>query len=514
VTGLCALLLQDFRNQFARPDPRNSTLKVLLAQAAEDRGNVGPDYQFGFGSVRIQDTVDSMRLGQFTEDSVDQSGTYVYTVTVAPSTPELLLTLAWDDSPGTPNVAGSLVNDLDLRVFGPASARHYPWTLTPLNPSAPAVRTAEDHANNIEQVQVLNPAAGTWRIEIHGFDVPDGPQPYSLASSHPLDVGSFVTISFPDGLPSNMTPGVGETVTAEVTGVNDSIVVGSPKLFTSYDGGRTLIELTMTPLGGDLYPAELPPPVCTGTPSFAFSAEGAISGLVTNPADAPATFFTASVSTTESLFADDFQTNLGWSVANVSVTAGGWERGVPIGAGDRGDPIVDFDGSGACYVTENGDGNFDLDGGPTRLISPTFDLAGNPEALVRYARWFANDDFDADRLTVEVSNDNCGSWRLVETVGNTSGWTTHSFRVADFVTPTSQVSVRFNATDNPNDSVTEAALDDFHIEQVLCGGTLFLDCNQNGILDADDVASGRSADVNHNNIPDECDYLSLPMRRR
>ncbi|MCH7793138.1 MAG: S8 family serine peptidase, partial [Planctomycetes bacterium] len=37
VTGLCAFILEDYRAQFpAQPDPRNSTLKALLAHNAKD----------------------------------------------------------------------------------------------------------------------------------------------------------------------------------------------------------------------------------------------------------------------------------------------------------------------------------------------------------------------------------------------------------------------------------------------------------------------------------------------
>ena len=71
VCGLSALLLEDYRTHFAGlPDPRNSTLKALLAHSAEDLGNAGPDYQFGYGSVRIVDAIDVMRAGRFAEEEV------------------------------------------------------------------------------------------------------------------------------------------------------------------------------------------------------------------------------------------------------------------------------------------------------------------------------------------------------------------------------------------------------------------------------------------------------------
>ncbi len=184
VTGLSSLLLQDFRVQFpTEPDPRNSTVKILLAHNAVDLLNVGPDHQTGYGSVRIQQTIDFMRTGNFLENQVGQGGTFSVLVVVNPGDPELKVTMAWDDFPGTPNVDPALVNDLDLRVFDPLSQQAFPWTLDPLNPSLPAVQAQADHVNNIEQVFVTTPMAGVWRVEVNGFNVPQGPQTFSLCAS-------------------------------------------------------------------------------------------------------------------------------------------------------------------------------------------------------------------------------------------------------------------------------------------------------------------------------------------
>ncbi|HUU84910.1 MAG TPA: S8 family serine peptidase, partial [Phycisphaerae bacterium] len=184
VCGLSSLLLEDFRAQFpAEPDPRNSTLKTLLAHTAVDLGNAGPDYMYGYGSVRIVQAIDFMRTENFFEAQVDQGATHSVLVVVDPSDTELKVTLAWDDYPGTPNVDPALVNDLDLRVFDPSNGRHYPWTLDQFNPSVNAVQTQENHVDNIEQVLVNNPDPGVWRIEIHGYAVPQGPQSFSLCAS-------------------------------------------------------------------------------------------------------------------------------------------------------------------------------------------------------------------------------------------------------------------------------------------------------------------------------------------
>ncbi|TWT41840.1 Serine protease AprX [Phycisphaerae bacterium RAS1] len=182
--GMSALLLQDFRAQFpGRPDPRNSTLKILLAQTAADIQQPGPDYRTGYGSIRIRDAVDFLRLDQFAEDDVSHGQAATRLIFVYPGSATLKLMIAWDDVPGTPNIVPSLVNDLDLIVTDPDGVRHYPWTLDPANPGGNAVRTAADHVNNIEQVFVQNPLSGLWTVQVFGYNVPEGPQVYSFCSS-------------------------------------------------------------------------------------------------------------------------------------------------------------------------------------------------------------------------------------------------------------------------------------------------------------------------------------------
>ncbi len=188
VCGLSVLLLQDYRNQFpGEPDFRNSTLKAILANTAADEttaeDNPGPDYLYGYGSVRIEPAIQVIRNQNFVEAEVSQGEVYSVVVIADPGTPELKVTLAWDDYPADPDVDNTLVNDLDLHVYDSADNRYYPWTLDPENPSNPAIQTEEDHVNNIEQVVIQNPGRAGYRVEIHGYNVPFGPQSFSVCAT-------------------------------------------------------------------------------------------------------------------------------------------------------------------------------------------------------------------------------------------------------------------------------------------------------------------------------------------
>jgi hypothetical protein len=192
VCGLSALILEDFKALYpGEPLPRNSTLKILLAHNAVDLGNTGPDYKFGYGSVRVKDTIDFMRDDSFLEDSVGQGEDKVFVVYVSPGVSFLKATLAWDDPPGAINTIPELVNDLDIVVISPNGVTiHYPWTLDPADGDAPAVRTQADCTNNIEQVVVDNPESGVWMIRVRGYSVPSGPQVFSVATTPEMQMCS------------------------------------------------------------------------------------------------------------------------------------------------------------------------------------------------------------------------------------------------------------------------------------------------------------------------------------
>jgi hypothetical protein len=172
------------------------------------------------------------------------------------------------------------------------------------------------------------------------------------------------------------------------------------------------------------------------------------------------------------------------------MTIGGWERVDPIGTTNGGVQAQPEDdnpaGTGTiCYVTQNGlvggaAGTTDVDGGPTQLTSPAINLTGAADPVIGYYRWVYCSTGADDQLIVEVSNNNGTNWTTVESAVSAPSWTAHSFHLTDYVAPTAQVRLRFSIADNPNGSVTEAAVDDVTVKVFQC-----VDVPIPGDIDAD-----------------------------
>lgn len=278
-----------------------------------------------------------------------------------------------------------------------------------------------------------------------------------------FDEVNYLTFSYPNGLPDFVSPAGGTTVRVEVNGLVGVPEPGTGMLY--YNSGPGWQDIPMQVVSPNIYDAMFPGFDCGVDVNYYFSAETNQGDIDTEPRDAPLSSFSAfSANPLTTIFEDNFNTNLGWTVENSpGLTDGAWERGIPAGGGDRGDPPSDYDGSGYCYVTDNADGNSDVDDGYTYLISPSINLGDN-DAMVCYALWYTNytgNDPNNDLFKVYVSNDNGGSWIHVETFGPETfpGWTQHHFIVGSYVVPTGQVKVRFEASDLNDGSIVEAGID-------------------------------------------------------
>ncbi len=309
-----------------------------------------------------------------------------------------------------------------------------------------------------------------------------------------IECETAVSFTFPDGLPELVDPSGGTTVRVEV-GAGLGVPMPGLTLLVIEDGVPT--PYPAIEIEPNVYDVVFPPATCPEPVSYFLAVEVSGFGLVTFPADgSEQPLQTVAANAIDVVFEDDFETDTGWLVQDdPGLDDGSWTRGVPVGGGDRGDPPNDGDGSGACYLTDNVDGNSDVDGGATRLISPVFDATGD-DTVLEYLRWYDNtagDSPNQDVFTVEYSVNGGASWLPLETVGPggpeaAGGWFARSWVLRDLgVPPTDQFRVRFTAEDAGPGSIVEAAVDGVRVFSADCAPACPEDLDGNGAVGFDDL---------------------------
>ncbi|HMI31433.1 MAG TPA: choice-of-anchor B family protein [Candidatus Limnocylindrales bacterium] len=204
---------------------------------------------------------------------------------------------------------------------------------------------------------------------------------------------------------------------------------------------------------------------------------------------------------------DSCDADRGWSLsaAGDGATSGMWERADPVGtsqgtASPAPRPAPAWNGSGSprlapqheepaegtlapgpvqpeddhspgadgfCFVTGNGTpgrppGDSDIDFGNTTLTSPALNMTGMADPYIHFARWyFMNSPGEPDSFVVDISGNGVSWVTIRSTLTSEPFWRHETFRVRDYITPTSAVRVRFVAQDQPPEGVVEAAVDDF-----------------------------------------------------
>jgi hypothetical protein len=290
-----------------------------------------------------------------------------------------------------------------------------------------------------------------------------------------------IVFSYPSGFPSLILSGQTYTFQVQLTAIGGGTPVeDSASIFLSTNEGP-FVESSLTSLGGDLYEVTLPAGACLDTYDFYFTAD--LSGGGGEYQDPSTGNYSALVADGQELtFEDDFENDVSaWTVQSTDLETGEWEQAEPNFTLD-GTTLAAPDGdaeAGAekikAFVTDNGppgaaETHYDVDGGPTDLISPLLDLEGQ-DAIISYFMWFYCNNED-DVFQVSVANDGdqpTPTWVDVEVQAvSTNGWEGRSFTVSEHVTPTANVRVRFRVSDNPNTSITEGGVDLFRVESFLC----------------------------------------------
>lgn len=193
VSGGLILLQQHYKNLNSNQTMNASTLKALVLHTADEAGlHPGPDYVHGWGLMNVKKATDVIgNVGgkhAMVATTLSNSQTYTYQVN-SNGTEPLRATIVWNDPAGVVpayvlnGTTPALVRDLDVRIIRNSdNAIFNPWVLNPANRTA-AATTGDNVRDNVEQVLLANPVAGTYTVRVTHKGTLATPQAFSLIVS-------------------------------------------------------------------------------------------------------------------------------------------------------------------------------------------------------------------------------------------------------------------------------------------------------------------------------------------
>ncbi|MEM7655693.1 MAG: S8 family serine peptidase, partial [Bacteroidota bacterium] len=234
LAGISAQLYHAYRELNGGADPTSALIKATMLNTADDLGNVGPDFIFGWGRVNARQAVEVLEGSQYLSSQADQGDSLGFQLTVPANTKEARIMLYWAEEPSTVLTNKALINNLNLQVRDGNGQVQLPWVLdptpNPANLDAPATNGI-DTLNNMEQVILTDPAAGPIDVSVLAPSIPKGPQEFYLVYAFLPDE---VHMTYPMGGES-FVPGITERVRWDALGTSPAD--GTFTLEYSTDGG-------------------------------------------------------------------------------------------------------------------------------------------------------------------------------------------------------------------------------------------------------------------------------------
>ena len=202
---------------------------------------------------------------------------------------------------------------------------------------------------------------------------------------NPTGACKSIAFTYPNGLPTQFSTVGGDQIT--VTFTSPSSAAALPKMIWKYENTSTTSSISGVLVSGNTYTFTTPAFTCGSRVLFGFSARiGPTGGLCTSPSALPQQWYAAvATSINLILWADYFETDQSWTTSSSGTTSGLWTRGAPNAGGFNGDPLLDSDGSGKCFVTGNIEGN-SVRAGNVTLTSPMLDATNAFTPYLSYSR--------------------------------------------------------------------------------------------------------------------------------
>ncbi|MFW3146393.1 MAG: S8 family serine peptidase [Thermoplasmatota archaeon] len=184
--GTVALIRQYYQDLEKISDPSAALIKATLINGARPlNGNWSsvPNRFEGWGRANLTNSLctndSDAGVLRFIDNSsgLATGSTHSRLYTVKKGSSDLVATLVWTDYPGSNTSSVKLVNDLDLTITAPNG------TVYRGNGLLYSQQSQADRRNNVERIFIRSPTTGIYKVNVTGYSVAMGPQPYSLVMS-------------------------------------------------------------------------------------------------------------------------------------------------------------------------------------------------------------------------------------------------------------------------------------------------------------------------------------------
>jgi len=280
-----------------------------------------------------------------------------------------------------------------------------------------------------------------------------------------ISVRHDISFTYPDGVPEVINPEEETIFGVNVAGIGLGIPVsGTGQLHYSIDGGPYM-AIDMVEILPDEYEAALPPISCNEIIDYYFSVDEQNEGTLYDHDLSP--FHSISLNVFDTVFFDDFESDLGWTVSG-----GQWARGLPTGEGGAygyPDPIDGHSGSKVLGYNLSGDYANNIP--EYHVTSPAIDCSGMENIELRFWRWLGVQEPTFDHAYIRISTDG-SSWNTIwenGTIIEDNAWTEQVIDISSYADNQATVYIRFTmGTTNMGGTWCGWNIDDIALNSTNC----------------------------------------------
>lgn len=233
-SGAMALLYERFRQLNSNADPDAMLMRNIVANTAEDLGNIGPDFRHGFGRMNAVRAVKLIEENRYFSSVLMPASTNSHNISIPAGCRRVKVMITWNDPAANAMASMALINDLDIVLENKSAQQTLPWRLSALSLNTTAQR-GRDSINNIEQITLDNPDTAGYTLKVNGLVATTNGQRYYITYEYEF---ASLEVAYPNGGEA-FVPAASEQIRWDSKFVGTNV-----QLHYSADGGQSWTLIT------------------------------------------------------------------------------------------------------------------------------------------------------------------------------------------------------------------------------------------------------------------------------